>query len=285
MEILFLIFIFIIVIGFIVDKREKDPLKEKIYIYRKSILKMTMVVAIILVVSSASVIFSFSYSNAEDENIIKKYVENEEIVKHIDPIIVENKVIEKSKIEVNFDYLKTINDETKGWLKVDDTNIEYPVVQTNNNDFYLNHSYDKKENYNGWIFVDFRNQINGLDKNLIIYGHNRINKTMFGTLKESLNYEWFNSKKDHFITFITPKYTIIYQIFSSYQIEVETYYLTVDFNTINYKEFLETIESRSKFDYNVEVNSNDKIMTLSTCYLDSNSRIVVHAKQININYN
>ena len=77
-------------------------------------------------------------------------------------------------VNVNFDELKKKNSDTVGWIKVDNTNINYPVVKCSNNDFYLNHGFDEKWNDAGWIFMDYRNNPVNFDKNTVIYGHSRI---------------------------------------------------------------------------------------------------------------
>lgn len=76
-------------------------------------------------------------------------------------------------IDVNFNELKKINNDTVGWIKVEGTNINYPFVHTNNNDYYLNHSFDKSSNGAGWVFMDFRNNISNFSKNTILYAHGK----------------------------------------------------------------------------------------------------------------
>ena len=85
--------------------------------------------------------------------------------------------------ELDFNKLFSVNNETVGWISVPNTSINYPVAKTNDNSFYLNHSFDKSKNTAGWIFADYRNSFNGQDKNIIVYGHNRMDSSMFATLK------------------------------------------------------------------------------------------------------
>ena len=92
-------------------------------------------------------------------------------------------------IDVDFTELKKINPDTKGWLQVSGTNINYPFVQRHDNEFYLNHSFYQKPNNAGWVFLDYRNDISNLDQNSIIYAHGRVNKVMFGTLKNIITKE------------------------------------------------------------------------------------------------
>lgn len=83
--------------------------------------------------------------------------------------------IKMKLIDVNFNELKKTNNDTVGWIKVEGTNINYPFVHTNNNDYYLNHSFDKSSNGAGWVFMDFRNNISNFSKNTILYAHGRTN--------------------------------------------------------------------------------------------------------------
>lgn len=183
-------------------------------------------------------------------------------------------------IQVDFNELTKKNSDTVAWIQVNNTNINYPVVKTTNNDYYLNRSYDKQYNEAGWVFMDYRNTGNLNDKNTIIYAHSRLDKTMFGSLSKVLKSNWYKNKDNHIIKISTPNENSLYQIFSVYKIKAEDYYITTNFNTNNeYLNFLNTIKNRSIYNFNVTLNENDSIITLSTCYSDT-ERTVVHAKKI-----
>lgn len=184
---------------------------------------------------------------------------------------------------VDFTQLLKQNSDTVGWIIVNNTNINYPVVQTSNNDFYLDHAYDKSSNNAGWIYADFRDNFNVLNQNLVIYGHGRKDKIMFGSLTNSLNKEWYTKEENQIIQLSTLKYNTMWQIFSVYTIEAESYYITTDFESNQeYTEFLNTILSRSIYNFGVNMSTNDKVLTLSTCYNDNGIRLVVHAKLVKI---
>lgn len=183
-------------------------------------------------------------------------------------------------IEVDFLELKQKNADTIGWIQVNNTNINYPIVQTTDNDFYLNHSYDKTPNEAGWVFMDFRNNSDFSNKNTIIYAHSRLDKTMFGSLSKVLKSSWYENKDNHIIKISTPTENSLWQIFSVYKIEEEAYYITTNFQDENtYLEFLTTLKNRSKYDFHTTLTADDSIITLSTCYSDT-ERTVVHAKKI-----
>ncbi|MGN1268037.1 MAG: class B sortase [Candidatus Aphodocola sp.] len=185
-------------------------------------------------------------------------------------------------LDVNFDNLKSINSDTVGWIKVNGTKINYPFVKTDDNEFYLKHSFDKSSNKKGWVFLDYRNDIDFLSKNTILYAHGLVNNQMFGSMRNVIKPNWYNNKNNHIIKISTTNNNQLWQVFSTYTIEPESYYITTNFlSDEEYNNFIETIKSRSVYDYKTEVSTNDKILTLSSCY-DNEKRMVLHAKLISI---
>jgi len=183
-------------------------------------------------------------------------------------------------IDVDINKLKEKNSDTVGWINVNNTNINYPFVQTKDNSYYLNHSFDKKYNEAGWVFLDYRNNNDLNNKNTILYAHSRLDKTMFGSLSKVLKSSWYNNKDNHIIRLSTDTENTLWQIFSVYKIPEESYYITTNFNSNKeYTKFLNTIKQRSIHNFNTNLDANDKILTLSTCYSDT-ERTVVHAKLI-----
>ena len=183
-------------------------------------------------------------------------------------------------ISVDFNELLKKNSDTVAFLKVNGTNINYPVVQSNDNNYYLEHSYNKSKNDAGWVFMDYRNDIDNLNQNTIIYAHGRWDTTMFGSLKNVFQNSWYENTDNYVIHLSTPTYNSLWQVFSVYKIKTETYYLTTKFgSTDSYQKFLTTLQNRSKYKFNASVNTDDKILTLSTCYNDY-EKVVLHAKLI-----
>jgi sortase, srtB family len=183
-------------------------------------------------------------------------------------------------IDVDINKLKEKNSDTVGWINVNNTNINYPYVQGKDNNYYLDHSFDKKYNEAGWVFLDYRNDKNLSNKNNILYAHSRLDKTMFGSLSKTLKSNWYNNKDNHIIRLSTETENTMWQIFSVYKIPEETYYITTNFNSDNdYQKFLNTIKERSIHNFSTNLTTEDKILTLSTCYSDT-ERTVVHAKLI-----
>ena len=219
------------------------------------------------------------------ENINLEEVQDTENTEIIEPVIEVPKenpywdYINMNMINVDFNGLKRTNPDVVGWLKVNGTNINYPFVQSSDNDYYLTHSFNKSYNGAGWVFLDYRN--NGTNnKNTIIYAHGRSNKTMFGTLKNVLNNGWLNNTNNYVIKISTETENSLWQIFSVYRIPTTSDYLQTNFNDeTEYQNFLDMIKDRSSHNFDTNVVSTDNILTLSTCYNNSD-KMVVHAKLI-----
>ena len=180
--------------------------------------------------------------------------------------------------DINFEDLRNKNADTVAWIMVEGTNINYPIVQTDNNDYYLNHSYDYSYSVNGWTFMDYRNSSNMQDSNTVFYGHNLLNKTSFGSIDKLFK----NKQSDIKIRVLTADRQIFtYQVFSAYYIDPEIYYIQTSFyNLDEYQQFLNTIAGRNIIEVDNTVTISDKIITLSTCTDDNKGRKVVHAKLI-----
>lgn len=182
--------------------------------------------------------------------------------------------------DINFTELSRVNSDVVAWLIVDSTNINYPIVKTSDNDFYLNHNFNKINDSNGWTFMDYRNSGNMDDENTIFYGHNLMNKTSFGSISSIFTDKWYKNS-NHSIVVVTANGRFTYKIFSVYYSEPDSSYLQTNYNdSEQYLEFLNTLKSKSKYNFKEELNANDKIITLSTCTDDNKGRKVVHARLI-----
>lgn len=187
-------------------------------------------------------------------------------------------------MNVNFSELLEKNSDTVGWIKVEGTKVNYPVVQTDNNNYYLSHAFNKRSNAGGWIFADYRDDFVNFGKNTIIYGHNMNNKTMFGSIPKMLNNSYLSNSDNYYIKVSTPTCNTVWKLFSIYVVEPETYYLKTNFRTYSFEEFINTLKARSSYNFGIDVSPDDKILTLSTCDNTGTRRIAVHAKMISIEY-
>ncbi|MGN1379294.1 MAG: class B sortase [Bacilli bacterium] len=264
--------------------------KRKLNKKNLCILLSILILFIIFIVCIIKLVF-WLIDNTKTDKIIKFVSEKVQIqeIDTKDAQIIENddeknsayfEYIKMKLIDVDLNNLKKFNSDTVGWIKVEGTNINYPFVQTNDNNYYLTKSFDKKNNDAGWIFLDYRNNINNLYKNTIIYGHGRLNRTMFGSLKDTLNSSWQSNSNNYIIRLSTQNMNSIWQIFSIYKIPTTSDYLKISFATDEeFQNFIDLIKERTMFNFNTNVNINDKILTLSTCYNDD-EKMVVHAKLI-----
>lgn len=252
------------------SKHKKENIKMK-----KNFLNIILIIFLISIIVCAYNILNWFKNNTDTEKLI------EDISGAITIDDGNENDKNKEKIyKVDFEKLKTTNSDTVAWIKVNGIDVEYPIVKYTDNEFYLSHSFDKTSNGAGWIFADYRNKIDGTDKNIIVYGHNRRNGSMFATLKNILNKSWYENEENRKIIFVTEQGQFEYQVFTVYQIEEENYDTTVSFSTdkqfINY---IENAKKRSVYDFNVDVKSNDSILTLSTCANDNRYRVVLQAKK------
>lgn len=186
-------------------------------------------------------------------------------------------------IHVNLADLTATNPETVGWIQVPGTQIDYPYVQTTDNDYYLTHSFDNTQNEAGWVFLDYRNH-DALSRNTnsIIYAHGRLDGTMFGSLHQVLEPEWQNNASNHVIRISTAEEDSLWQIFSVYRVGNTNDYLYTEFDdTDTYDAFLDLISGRSAYQFDANVTNADRLLTLSTC-IGTDDRVVVHAKLIKV---
>lgn len=273
------------------EYKKENRVKELNIIMLRNTIIVCMIISILLFI--AYKLLEKNNTNSIEENIdtITEKVEEvtnnensnniEEVNQINDPKdqYISSYYINYSKV---YDELIKINEDTVGWLTVNNTKINYPVVQSKDNDYYLNHAYDKTQNNIGWIFVDYRNNMDAISQNTIIYGHSMVKSgLMFSTLEKFADSEWYNNQNNLEISFSIKGKEIKWKVFSIYTIETTNDYLYTDFNNEDtYINFINMLKNRSIKNFNVDVNSSDKILTLSTCYKDDNYRIVIHAVMI-----
>lgn len=226
----------------------------------------------IILIYSITLIYKYYHDKSETKKIetkIKLIEKNNQS---------DNSIKEDVLTSEDLKQLSNENQDTIAYIKVNNTNIKYPIVQTNNNEYYLNHSFDKTKNNAGWVFMDYKNNKNFEDENTILYAHNRKDKSMFGTLDNLLKIDMTNEYPLIYISTINQK--MLYKIFSVYTIETEDYYIKIPFDSNEKAEWLDVIKNRNQAQVSNDVNVNDKILTLSTCYNNDEMRLVVHAKRI-----
>lgn len=254
-----------------------------------NILKYCGFIIIFIITITFGYVFYDNYTSmkkvSDIQNNLQKVIEIADISNIPPPITAEiPSTIPEEKTYFNEDVasLLTVNPDVAGWLTVNNTNINYPTVQAKDNKFYLTHNIYSEKDSNGWVFIDYRNNRNSLNDNLIVYAHNRYySGVMFGTLSNTTKRSWYENAENQIITYKTIYGTYEYKIFSIYKIYKTNDYIVTDFASDEAKEvFFDKIKERSIYDFKVNLTSKDKILTLSTC-ADENNRIVVHAVLVN----
>lgn len=243
--------------------------------YKKVILNIIIYMILFFVLIYSGIKIFKWYKDKTNNNKIAEQIKS--------TVIVEDKNEDENKEEytVDFNKLKEQNNETVAWIKVNNTSVEYPVVRATNNSFYLNHSFDKSKNSAGWIFADYKNKFDNTDKNIVIYGHNMRDDSMFGSLKNILNSDWYDNDENTNITLYTENEKSIYKVFSIYKIESEDYYIKTEFSNDNeFEKFIETLKKRSIKIFNIDISKEDSILTLSTCANNNKYRIVLHSVRV-----
>ena len=188
----------------------------------------------------------------------------------------------KPPIEVDFDKLKSVNEDVVGWIYVDALpDISYPIVKGKDNQTYLHQTYEKNYNFAGTIFVDYENSGDFSDCNTLVYGHNMKNGSMFGHLKKFRDDDKLY-KQDKYFWILTPERNYRYEIISAYTTGVnsDTYTLFKGPGE-EFEKYLETIKGYSEIKTdNTDLTIKDKIVTLSTCTGNESTRFVVQGKRV-----
>lgn len=179
---------------------------------------------------------------------------------------------------MDFSELQATNSDIIGWLSIDDTVIDYPVVQGTDNSYYLNHTADKNTAKAGALFLDYRNTPDFSDPNNIIFGHNLKAGTMFGQLVQFKDKQHFDNHRYGWL--YTPQKTYRIEIFAVCVVKSTGYPYTWAFESETaFMDFVNQINQGAKYQRDVEIRYGDRILTLSTCsYEYENARTVVCAK-------
>lgn len=182
-------------------------------------------------------------------------------------------------LNIDFETLAQINKDICGWLYVPSLQLSYPIVQGQDNDYYLKHTYEGVKNSSGSIFIDSENKNDFSEPNTFIYGHNMKNDSMFGLLKELITHQqWIDSNPEVYI--YTKNHAFKYKIFACYQTNNGsfTYYLSE--NDEQLQNYLEKVQQANLYVNGKSINLKDKkqIITMSTCAgVNTSQRTIVHA--------
>ena len=258
---------------------------------RKRRRRIPVVLIVALVLCLAMVIFCGSqlagifleYKEGTDEyDDLRKYVEEElPEVAYGEKADSDTGEEGECRLRIDLEALKAENEDTVGWIEIPDTEISYPLMQGDDDAYYLKHTFSGNTNTAGSIFIEALNSPNFTDLHTIIYGHNMKNGSMFGGLKE---YRSASYLLEHPMVYIDLEDgTHAYEIFSCYETSSNSDTYTIGFASEpdgKYAQFVDMIKSRSEYDTGIEVSKNDRVITLSTCTKSGTKRFVIHGKKI-----
>ena len=194
-----------------------------------------------------------------------------------------DEILEDSPVDVDFDSLLAQGPDVVGWLYSEGTVINYPVMQAEDNFYYLHRLFDGKYNASGSLFLDCTCNGDFSGHNTVIYGHNMNDGSMFHSLKSYAEQDYYNEHPVMYLNTPTQNYKI--EIFSAYvtDSESDTYKMFFD-SDADFSRHLDDWRVQSLISTNVDVSTDDRIVTLSTCTYDFyNARFVVQGKLTLVN--
>ena len=249
--------------------------------------KFKIVIYIILIFTFIS---SFSYFVYKKYNDYKdKKTNNFDISKFkIDEINLLDGVDMRSENQVKLEELRKENKEIIGWLEIKDTNINYPILQAKDNDYYLDHNYKKEKSTSGSLFLDASFDLEKGSSNYLIYGHRNKNGLMFEDLMKYAKKDFYEKHKT--FNFTTLKEDATYEVLAVFysrvyytnETDVFRYYYFVNAkNEDEFNDYVFNAKKASIYNTGVTANYGEQLITLSTCeYSQDNGRFVVVAKKV-----
>jgi len=248
------------------NKRQRYESKRKLQKKAKTRFVLFIILILLFVYSTFQVGY-WVYSNINLSKQDEKIKEETKVVKEDE---------KGQKVEtVDFSKLKEINQDVVGWIKIANTNINYPILQTNDNEYYLKRDIYKQYSSCGSVFMDYRNNKEFEDKNTVIFGHNLTLGKMFSDLQKIPKGELGN---EIYVDIDIENKQKQYKVFSSYKTEPLEDPITI--NIKDSKEFIDKALKNSQINFQTQPNEQDSIITLSTCDNTGKKRIIVHAVEI-----
>lgn len=256
----------------------------------KNLIYFICIILIIIIILLVIYIIKFFYdmhNSKQESNILNEISENF-INTEGNFIEAQEAQIQKTDRILQLEELQKQNSDIIGWIEIENTNINYPVLQTTDNSYYMNHNYKKQYSMNGSIFLDKSYSWDPPSSNLLIYGHNMKNGTMFQDLLKYKNLAYY--KEHPVIRFTTTSEDVYYEIISVFESRVyykseknvfRYYYFVNSNNEQEYNEFVQNAKNASLYDTGKTAIYGDQLMTLSTCsYHIKDGRFVVVAKKV-----
>lgn len=242
------------------------------------IIKTVSLVAVLGIIVCSVWLFGIEYDHA----VLRR--ENKEVQSVMNEILQQH---DPDSDVYNFSLLYDVNPEISAWITIPDTDINYPICQTDNNDYYLSHSFNKKYSAFGTLFFDCNSDVKK-SQNITVYGHSLKNSQMFTNIRKYSKLDYY--KEHPIIQLITPEGLVEYKVFAAMVMNAVPAddngylypFMESDFTSQrNFINWIEEAFQRSIIQTPVDILPNDRILTLSTCgYEFENQRFVVMARQV-----
>ena len=284
----------------IAEEEEKPEKKKSSFLPQKSdstgekIRKIVFIISILAIIGSAAWLvndyFIQPYLISQQNEAVAELIDNTEATP--EQVVEKLNNLDEEEKTVTFESLKAQNKDFKGWLAVPGADISLPIVQTTNNDKYLNTGFNGKWLSGGTAFIDCQNKAAFSDMNTVIYGHNMRDGSMFGKIK---NYKSIDTyKKNPLIYVYTENKNYVYKIYSVFltsavKSDDNGYVFAYNFinlsDSSNFASFMEEVKLRSYYNTGVDYAEGDKIITLSTCdrTVMKNGRLVIIGRLVREN--
>ncbi|WP_342536609.1 class B sortase [Sporosarcina sp. FSL K6-3508] len=255
---------------------------------RKRISKLMPFVYLAVFLYSGYLLAQYLYTYIEASSSLKEtqLIYETALENSVEPVETESSskedILSRYTMRPQFEELHAVNEQIVGWLSVEGTKLNNPILQSEDNDFYLNRNFKGEYSRAGSVFMDYRNDVTDMSRNTVIYGHAMRNDTMFGSLKKFGKQSYADDHPVIYMDTLYDGYDI--EVFAAYETTIDFYYIETNFKTDeDFMHYLEEVESRSLIEMPVEVNRDDQIVTLSTCNNSVNSkdkRYVVQGKLV-----
>lgn len=258
------------------DRNEKA--KKRSDIIRRIILVISVGVFIFAAYNLINIFLAYHKADVIYDNIQQDVLDEDS---HTKVVIGED----EQEVEIPFTYnhqaLLNINSQGIGYIYIPSIDCRLPMVQGDDNDYYLTHTFNKEYSANGCLFEDYR--INGglSASQIIIYGHNMRNGAMFGKLKNYQDYSFWNNSGNDVLYIYTGNVIKEYKIFSCYISEAISDTYTFNFPTLeSMRDYAVNMKAKSMYDTGVDVSTATQVITLSTCTNDGEQRFIVHGMYV-----
>ncbi|MGX8692409.1 MAG: class B sortase [Clostridia bacterium] len=247
--------------------------KKQVYRFISLVSLLVMALAILSIVY---MLFLYQQSNRLYQQLAEKArAEAEQVIEELPP---EEQDAQKVPIPVDFAYLLAQNDDIIGWIEVDGTAVDYPVLyDATKTRIYLNRNYLRAFSPYGSIFMLWENARDFSDFNTVLYGHNMLDGSMFATLHYFEDQDFFDEHRT--IMIYTPDRVLTYEIFAAYRTDNLDVIVKFPMSTREerqiYIDYIYSHEEKAIFDRSIEVTPDDRIITLSTCIANPAYRYLV----------